>query len=175
MSLRQSRKKRKLNELQEDRFDYFSVLCQPFILKEFCKHFNFREWLNFTLVSKKLNQTWIPVRDRFLLPTQEIFQRLLHQRRLKLILSIYKQGFSTKIDPSVAEHFVIRLASKIGESELVSFLMKDSRIDPSALNNESIENACCSGHSKIVELLLQGFSIFFEFLFYFIFIFLFYL
>lgn len=49
---------------------------------------------------------------------------------------------------------VIRVASEHGNFNLVKLLLEDSRVNPSAISNESIRLASENGHFNIIQLLL---------------------
>ena len=61
------------------------------------------------------------------------------------------------VQPSVSaeDNRAIREASKYGCKDIVEFLLKDPRVDPSARYNSPICQASSNGHKEIVEMLLR--------------------
>ena len=61
-----------------------------------------------------------------------------------------------KIDPSFDDNTALELATKKGEIEIVDFLLKDSRVDPSNNGNQNILWAAVDrGHASVVKRLLK--------------------
>jgi ankyrin repeat protein len=58
-------------------------------------------------------------------------------------------------DPSVNNNQAIRIASEIGNAEIVDILLQDYRTDPGAEDNQAICDASYAGHIEVVELLLS--------------------
>ncbi|KAJ3319301.1 N-alpha-acetyltransferase 35 NatC auxiliary subunit [Boothiomyces sp. JEL0866] len=59
------------------------------------------------------------------------------------------------ICPSFNENMVFRFAAKSGHTNIVSFLLRDSRVDPTCLNQFPIRIAAQNGHLETVKLLLH--------------------
>lgn len=63
-----------------------------------------------------------------------------------------------QVDPSIPGDVAIRQMAKKGYVDVVELLLKDIRVNPSALNcfnNNALMNACNEGHITVVKLLLQ--------------------
>ncbi|KAJ3254074.1 hypothetical protein HK103_007535 [Boothiomyces macroporosus] len=59
------------------------------------------------------------------------------------------------ICPSFNENMVLRFAAKSGHTNIVAFLLRDTRVDPTCLNQFPIRIAAQNGHLETVKLLLQ--------------------
>eukprot|EP01119_Soliformovum_irregulare_P020977 TRINITY_DN6871_c0_g1_i1.p1 TRINITY_DN6871_c0_g1~~TRINITY_DN6871_c0_g1_i1.p1 ORF type:complete len:243 (+),score=47.17 TRINITY_DN6871_c0_g1_i1:55-783(+) len=59
-----------------------------------------------------------------------------------------------RFDPSINQDFLIGLAAKKGDVELITLLLQDPRVDPSNRANLALRLACSQGHLEIVKLLL---------------------
>jgi hypothetical protein len=60
---------------------------QEWFLCELCRHFKRKEWRAMTLLSRQFNKDiWIEARNKYLLPTQPIFHRLLKKKQHDIIL-----------------------------------------------------------------------------------------
>jgi hypothetical protein len=55
----------------------------------------------------------------------------------------------------MAHGCAVRVASQNGHLEIVKLLMKDSRVDPSALENRGFRAAAQYGHIEVVRELLK--------------------
>jgi hypothetical protein len=60
-----------------------------------------------------------------------------------------------RVDPSAADNYAIRMASRNGHFLVVQLLLKDPRVDPSADDNYAIRASSENGHASIARLLLS--------------------
>ena len=72
-----------------------------------------------------------------------------HTEVVKLLLQ------DKRVDPSVGNNSVIRLASQNGHTDVVKLLLQDGRVDPSNNDNCAIIWASENGHINVVKLLSQ--------------------
>lgn len=70
-------------------------------------------------------------------------------------LELVKEFLKNVEDPSLSRNFLIRFASREGFREIVGLLLQDTRVNPTAEDNEAIMVASSHGHADIVELLLK--------------------
>ena len=61
-----------------------------------------------------------------------------------------------KVDPSKNKNRLIKIASKLGLTNIVVLLLKDNRVNPAANNNSAIYKATKNGHYEVVKALLQS-------------------
>jgi ankyrin repeat protein len=64
-------------------------------------------------------------------------------------------GQNREVDPSVSNNHPIRLASLKGYDEIVRLLLKDTRVNPSDVNNAALLNAVKANNTEIVRMLLE--------------------
>lgn len=71
-------------------------------------------------------------------------------------VTLLAAGESPVIDPSMNDNAAIITAAARGYTEVVHFLLSDSRVDPSAQNNAAIRQAAAQGRAEVVALLLNA-------------------
>jgi len=141
-------------EIEQTRQALFSVC------KKWRKEFKLHLWAHATLAYCKAleaknyrlaNSIWdfsgecIDCRSETVVKAVFMYGNVLHANRI-----IARDDF----DPS-ALNCAIRLASEHGHVDVVRLLLKDPRVDPSALDNYAIRLAGANGHVDVVRLLLK--------------------
>ena len=64
-----------------------------------------------------------------------------------------------QVDPSTRDNWAIRWAAKNGHKDVVTELLKDSRVNPSAEDNFAIKWAVVNGHQDVIKLLLEDYRV----------------
>lgn len=70
-------------------------------------------------------------------------------------LGLVKRLLIRGVDPSVGDDYPFREAAATGRTEVVRFLLQDSRVNPRSHHDWAFTQACLKGHASVVELLLQ--------------------
>ncbi len=79
--------------------------------------------------------------------------RMAVARNYKPIVKILLNDPLKRVDPSDDDNSAIITAASDGNTELVSLLLTDDRVDVSARNNEAVDGALRGYHLKIVKML----------------------